>query len=306
MNQLKALQVFVRCVERGSFSAVAAEFSTTQPSISKLVASLESHLGGALFERAAHGVRLTPQGQHYYAQCKDIVDALARADEGFGQARDRVAGLVRLSASLAFGRLQVIPRLPDLMKQHPALEVDLQLSDRIVDLVADGIDLAFRFGALPDSDLLARRVGTSRRVTVASPAYLRRHAPPRSPADLAAHACIRFDSGGSGHLWRYLPVSGATGAPRPVRVAVAGPFRTNGPEAAREAVLAGLGVAQLSRWMVAPDLKARRMVALLENHAVGDTPIHMVFTRSARQAAKVRAVVDFFAAAFQQDPSIQP
>jgi len=301
MNQLKAMQVFVRCVERGSFSSVAAEFSTTQPSISKLIASLEAHLGGRLFERATRGVRLTGQGLAYYPQCKEIVAALALADEGFGRSRDSVAGVVRVSASLPFGRLQVIPHLPALMRLHPSLQIDLQLNDRVVDLVADGIDLAFRFGSLHDSSLMARRVGTSRRVTVASPEYLGRFPAPRSPAELAGHQCIRFDSHGAGHAWRYFPAPGAAPDVRPVRVEIDGRFRTNGPEAALQAVLAGLGIAQLSQWMAGPDLQARRLQPLLPEYTVSDTPIHAVTLRSSRHSAKVRAVADFFDGVLRQD-----
>jgi DNA-binding transcriptional LysR family regulator len=306
MNQVKAMQVFVRCVERGSFSAVAQEFDTTQPSISKLVAALETHLGGSLLERGAGGVRLTGQGQQYYLRCKDIVEAIAAAEAGFGDSRDRVSGVVRISASLPFGRWQLMPHLPALMRLHPALDVDLQLNDRMVDLVAEGIDLAFRFGPLRDSKLLARRIGTSRRATVASPEYLRGHPAPERPQDLAAHECIRFDGGEALSTWRYLPDAGAgAGAGQgAVRVAVQGRIRTNGPESAHAAALAGLGVAQLSRWMIGDDLAAGRLVPLLPAYRLGETPIHAVSPRSTRQAAKVRAVNEFFTDVFRRDPLI--
>lgn len=305
MNQLKAMRVFVRCVERGSFSAVALETGSTQPSISKLIASLEAQLGGALFERATTGVRLTPQGRDYYPRCKEIVEALDLAQEQFGRARDSVAGTVRLSASQAFGRLQVIPHLPALMRLHPQLGIDLQLNDRVVDLVADGIDLAFRMGQLRDSDLLARRIGTSRRATVASPGYLQRRGTPTVPEDLTTHDCLCFDGSGPTQTWRYQPAPGTAAALRPARVAVSGRLRTNGPESAREAALAGLGVAQLSRWMIGADLVAGRLVALLESYVLNELPIYAVFLRSARQAARVRAVVDFYDGVFRHDPLIR-
>lgn len=301
MNQIRAMQAFVRCVERASFSAVATEFSTTQPTISKLIAGLEAHLGGTLFERATRGVRLTPQGQNYYPHCKEIVDAIAVAEEGFGRAQGSVSGLVRISASFAFGRLQLIPQLPALMRRYPLLEIDLQLNDRPVDLVADGVDLAFRLGQLEDSSLLARRVGTSRRDTVASPAYLRKHGTPQVPADLAQHQCIRFDTSGAGAVWRYLPALGAPEGLRAARVSVAGRLRTNSPESARESALAGMGIAQISQWMTGPDLKARRLVRLLPDYRLDEVPIHAVSLPSARHAARVRAVVDFFEAVFRQD-----
>lgn len=306
MNQIKAMQVFVRCVERGSFSAVAREFDTTQPSISKLIAALETHLGGSLLERGTRGVRLTAQGQQFFERSKDIVDAVAAAEQGFGESRDRVAGSMRVSASLPFGRLQLMPHLPALMRLYPQLELDLQLDDRIVDLVAGGIDLAFRFGPLRDSNLLARLVGSSRRVTVASPAYLRRQPVPQQPQDLALHQCIRFDAGEASPVWRYLPVADAPASVRPARVSVAGKIRTNGPESAHAAALAGLGVAQLSQWMIGADLKGGKLVPLLPHYRLVETPIHAVSLRSARQAAKVRVVTEFFENAFRQDPLVSP
>ena len=306
MNQIKAMQVFVRCVERGSFSAVAREFDTTQPSISKLIAALEKHLGGSLLERGTRGVRLTAQGQQFFERSKDIVDAVAAAEQGFGALRDRVSGSVRISASLPFGRLQLMPHLPALMRRYPQLEIDLQLNDRIVDLVADGIDLAFRFGPLRDSELTARLVGSSRRVTVASPAYLRRHPAPGQPQDLALHECIRFAAGETGPVWAYLPAAGAPASLRPVRVNVQGKIRTNGPEAAHAAVMAGLGIAQLSQWMIGADLKAGKLVPLLQDYRLRETPIHAVSLRSARRAAKVRAVIDFFEEVFRTDPLVSP
>ncbi|MGQ5524579.1 LysR family transcriptional regulator [Chitinimonas sp. PSY-7] len=309
MNELKVMRVFVRCVERGSFSAVAREFDTTQPNISKMVAALETHLGGKLFVRAAQGVRLSLEGQQYYSEIKEVVDALARAEENFGQTRSVVSGLVRLSASQAFARLQILPHLPTLMARYPQLQVDLQLNDRLVDLVEENIDIAFRLGNLKDSALLARRLGSSKRVTVATPGYLHKFGIPRTPAELAEHECIFFDQPNSTRSWTYFPSTPGgsttkTNRPRPIQVRIAGHFQTNSPEAVRQAVLGGLGIAQVSAWMVGADVQAGRLCLLLEDYAIAETPIHAVFTQNSRNSAKIRAVIDFYEAVFREEPSV--
>ena len=311
MNELKSMRIFVRCVERGSFSAVAREFETTQPNISKLVAALEKHLGGSLLVRATRGVRLTPQGQRYYEECKAIVEAVTRAEEGFGEVRDAIAGQVRISASVAFGRLQLLPHMAALMARYPELQVDLQLTDRVVDLVEEGVDIAFRIGHLKDSAMLARLVGASRRVTVASPAYIKKHGEPVLPADLAAHECIHFNAPGTTRVWSYLPAAVDTGkrqknAPAQMaRVTVRGRLQTNSPESVRQAALAGLGIAQISQWMVGADIRGKRLKPLLNDHVLAETPIFAVSLQSSRHVSRVRAVIDFYESVFQDDVFVQ-
>ncbi|MDO9403184.1 MAG: LysR family transcriptional regulator [Polaromonas sp.] len=313
MDQIKAMRVFVRCVERGSFSAVAAEFNTTQPTISKLVAALEAHLGGDLFVRASSGVRLTVHGQQYYQQCRDIVQAIAQAEQGFGRSRAAVAGRIRLTASFAFGRIQVIPHLPALLARHPQLQVDLHLSDYTIDMLGEDVDIAFRFGELRDSGLVARQVASSRRLTVASPDYLRRSATPLHPVDLASHDCIHFDGPGTSTTWTYrraapgLPAASKPAGRTPANasdlsVATTGRFRTNSPESVRQAAVAGLGIAQIGQWMLGEDLRSGALVALLDGYLSPEVPIYAVWQKSGRHVASVRAVADFFSEVFRQDP----
>lgn len=296
MNQLKAIQVFVRCVERGSLSAVANEFNTTQPSISKLISSLESHLGGALLLRSTQGVRLTPQGQNYFDACKSIVNAVANADEAFGQTRNAISGRVCISTSYAFGKRKIIPHLDLLMQSHPMLEIDLKLGDRFVDLIAEGVDIAFRFGYLKDSGLISQRVGTSRRLLVAAPGYLQRHAEPITLDDLSAHECLGFDTATTGKTLSF--------ASPQVKLKVQGRFQTNSPESSHDAALAGLGIAAISEWMVGKDLQTGRLVRVLENHKLAETPIHAITLQKTRHLARVRTVLDFFLASFNGDPEI--
>lgn len=306
MDQLKAMTVFVRCVERGSLSAAAAEFMTTQPSISKLIAGLEARLAGALLVRSTRGVRLTPQGQRYYEDCKAIVDAVARANEGFGQAKDAVAGSVRIAASQAFGRIKVVPGMATLMRRYPELRVNLNLNDHRVDLVAEGVDVAFRFGRMEDSALLARRVGVSRRILVASPDYMLERGPIRAPAGLEQHDCIGLDIGPSGQVWSLSTAVTEAGRPaETIKVAVHGRLQTDSPESAREAALAGMGVSAISEWMVGEDLRAKRLIHVLPAYALTTVPIHLVMPRSSRHLARVRAVAEYFEQQFGHDREIR-
>ena len=290
------MQVFVRCVERGSLSAVATEFHTTQPSISKLISALEAHLGGALFLRSTQGVRLTPQGQNYFDACKPIVDAVNSADEAFGQKRNAIAGRVCLATSYAFGKRKVIPHIAQLMQNHPLLKIDLRLGDRFVDLTSEGVDIAFRFGQLKNSGLISQKVGKSRRFLVATPAYLEAHGSPSSLDDLAQHECLCSDATEVGKTWSFLePV---------IKLKVDGKFQSNSPESALDAALAGLGIAAISEWMLKDDLLERRLVRVLESFELVETPIHAITLQSTRNLARVRTVLDFFLETFNRDPEI--
>lgn len=181
MDTLEAMSVFVRVVERGSFSAVARELGTTQPTISKQISALEQRLGGRLIARSTRQLSLTDEGQRYYQQCRDILAAIDNAEHSFQTGREAVAGPLRVASSVSFGRLQLAPRLRGFLQVHPQVSVDLQLSDQNVDLLSEGVDVAIRIGELKDSNLIARQIGLTRRLTVASPAYLAQHPGPQTP-----------------------------------------------------------------------------------------------------------------------------
>ena len=164
----------------------------TQPTVSKLVASLERHLGGKLFARSTRQLALTAEGERFYEQCRAIVDVVASAEASFKTGREEIAGVLHIASSVSFGRTQLMSRMYAFMRRYPFLRVDLQLNDRFVDIVEEGVDVAFRIGELKDSGLIARRIGTTHRVTVGTPDYFRRHGEPRHPADLKAHNCVLY------------------------------------------------------------------------------------------------------------------
>ena len=297
MDRLTAMTAFVRCVERGSFSAVGREMHLTQPTVSKLIASLERHLGGRLFARSRQ-VALSGEAERFYEQCRTIIDAVETAEASFKTGRQEIAGVLHIASSVSFGRLQLMSRMGEFMQRYPSLRIALQLKDRAVDIVEQGIDVAFRIGELKDSNLIARRVGTTQRVTVGTPDYFRRHGEPRRPENLKAHNCILYTGLGSRDIWPYV----CDGRSHPVRVS--GNFQTNSGEAVRAATLAGIGITLAPVWLFAEDIRAGRVKLVLAEYRPKPFPIHALSPENRRNSAKVKACADFFQAEFERDPFV--
>ena len=299
MDKLNAMAIFVRVIERGSFSAVARELQTTQPTISKILRALETELGGKLIARSTRQLSLTDEGQRYYRHCREILAAVDAAEHSFQTGKETIAGPLRVGSSVSFGRLQIAARLSDFLLQYPDVQVDLQLNDHLQDMVSEGLDVTLRIGELRDSGLIARRIGTTHRVTLASPAYLARHPAPKSPQDLSQHNCLLFNLLSSQNQWVYEK----NGARHSVRIA--GNAQSNNSEAVREMVLTGLGIALSPLWLFYDDLKAGRAVALLQDYTAQSLPIHAVAAPNRRQSARVKAFVDYMADALAQAPELQ-
>ena len=298
MDRLTAMTAFVRCVERGSFSAVGREMHLTQPTVSKLIASLERHLGGRLFARSARPVALSGEAERFYQQCRAIIEAVETAEASFKTSREEIAGVLHIASSVSFGRMQLMSRMRAFMRRYPSLRIALQLKDRAVDIVEQAIDVAFRVGELEDSNLIARRVGTAQRVTVGTPDYFRRHGEPRRPEDLKAHNCILYTGLASRDVWPYV----RDGRAYPVRVS--GSFQTNSGEAVRSATLAGIGIVLAPVWLFGEDIRAGRVKLVLTDYRPKPLPIHVLSPQNRRNSAKVKACADFFQAEFERDPFV--
>nr|WP_175389656.1 LysR family transcriptional regulator [Pseudomonas sp. C2B4] len=294
------MAIFVRVVERGSFSAVARELQTSQPTISKVLRALESELGGKLIARSTRRLSLTDEGQRYYTQCRQILAAVDAAEHSFQSGRETIAGPLRIGSSVSFGRLQIAPRLPQFLKRHPEVQIDLQLSDQNQDLISEGLDVTFRIGELSDTGLIARHIGTTHRVTVAAPEYLAHHGQPRTPQELGRHNCLLFNLLTSQNLWRY-----EKGAQRH-EVRIKGNAQSNNSEAIREMVLGGMGISLSPVWLFSEDLKAGRVTAILQDYTAQSLPIHAVSPANRRQSARVKAFVDYMALALESAPALQP
>jgi DNA-binding transcriptional LysR family regulator len=298
-DALPLFRTFLRVVETGSFSAAAREAGTTQPTISRQIAALEQHLGCLLLQRTTRALALTEDGRAFYEAARQALQAVAEAETSVGRRKGRATGTLRLAVAEVMGRLHLLPRLPRFLERHPDLSVDLVLSDGFTDLVEEGIDLALRVGELHDPALVARRIGLTRRVVVATPGYLARRGVPATPEELRGHDCILYSRLATGAAWS---LDGPDG---PVRVPVSGRVRVSTTEAVRAAVLGGLGIGMVPVWhFVGREIEEGRLVRLLQAWEPKPQPIHAVWPTRRFVAPKVRAMIDFLAAEFELDPEL--
>ena len=288
---------FIRVVEAGSFTAVALEQSTSQPTISRQIAALEEHLGCLLLQRTTRALTLTDDGRAFYAQAQLALDALAEAETSVGRRKGKPTGTLRLACAAVLGRLHILPRLPRFLERYPDVSVDLVMGDDFTDLVEQRIDLSIRVGALTDPGLVARRIGTTRRVLVATPSYLERHGEPRTPAELRQHACIIYTRLVTGANWPF------TGRDGPISVPVQGRIQVNSTEGVRAAILSGLGIGMVPVWhFVDREIELGRLRILLPEYEPAPHPIHAVYPTRRFVAPKLRAMLDYLATEFELDP----
>ncbi len=299
-DTLTLFRTFVRTVEAGSFTAVAREFNSSQPTISRQIAILEDHLGCLLFLRSTRALTLTDDGRSFYEHATRTLEALAEAESAVGRRKGKPSGTLKLACSGVFGRLHIVPRLPRFRARYPDVQVALHMSDGFMDLVEEGIDLAIRVGETKDAALITRRVGQSRRVVVATRDYVERHGAPSHPSELASHDCVVYDRLLTGATWSF-SVSGDV-----LRVPVAGPVHVNNTEAVRAAVLEGLGIGYVPAWhFVDGEIESGRLVVLLRDYEAPLQPIDAVFPSRRHLAPKVRAAIDYFASEFDLDPRLR-
>jgi len=294
MDRLSAMSMFVRVVETGSFSAVAKEINTTQPTISKNIAELESWLGAKLLNRSTRSLRLTESGADYYERCVSILQEVDAAEQTVGQSQTLPKGVVRISTVVAFGRLHIVPRLAQFFADYPDIHIDVRMNDRIVDLVEEGVDVAFRMGKLPDSSLIAKTLCCSPMVTVATPDYLKSNGIPQHPRDLKEHNCVIYTDLARSYDIDYIEEG------KPLRVRVDGSLLTNNTEAMRAALLAGLGIAKAPKWLVGDALKSGELVSVLDGFQTNPIDIHAVYPSGRHLPSKVRCFIDYFTDQYKQ------
>lgn len=299
-DTLQLFRTFVRTVETGSFSAVARELNASQPTISRQVAALEDHLGCVLLQRTTRALTLTDDGRTFYEHARRTLEAATEAENAVGRRRGKPSGILRLACAGVFGRLHVIPRLPRFRMRFPDVGIALHMTDGFTDLVEEGIDLAFRVGENRDGSMIARRIGTTRRAVVATPAYLAEHGTPMRPEDLSDHQCVVYDRLVTGATWTFAGRGGELTVP------ISGPVHVNSTEAVRAAVLEGLGIGYVPVWhFVENEIESGRLVALLPGFVAPPQPISAVYPTRRFLAPKVRAAIDFFANEFERDPTLR-
>jgi len=294
MDRFQAMATFVRVVDTGSFSAAARQGNVGQPAVSKMIAQLEDRLGVRLVTRTTRGLAPTEAGQRFYERARR---ALEEADEAETAARGAGRGLtgrLRISTATTFTRLHIVPRLPAFMAEHPQLELELIMDDRVVDMVEEGIDVALRMGALPDSTATARKIATARRVLVATPAYLERAGTPTSPAEVAGHQAVAYTRYES-TTWTFRHNSGTEAS-----VTVGGRLRVTAAEGLRAAVLADMGLAVVSEWMFGREIASGAVVRLLPEWSLPSIDLWALFPSGRLASAKARAFADYVAGVMRE------
>jgi DNA-binding transcriptional LysR family regulator len=284
---LEQLAIFAAVIERGSFSGAAQALGISKSAVSKSVAALERRFGARLLNRTTRRLSLTEAGAALDQRAQRILAEAEAAEQDLGRLSAAPRGRLKVSAPMSFGNLYLAAALPEFLRRHSELSLDLNFSDRQVDLVEEGFDVAIRIGTLADSSLVARKLANVRRVVAASPGYWRRHGTPRHPRDLKDHNCLLYAYLSSGDTWRFRGPSG------PVAVRVSGNYRANNGEALTRAAAAGLGVVVMPVFILAKDLAAGRVATALDSFVAAEPALYAVTPPGRAQAPKVRAFIDF-------------
>jgi len=282
------MEIFVRVIEAGSFSAAARDLNVGQPGVSKTIASLEDRLGVSLLTRSTRKLSPTEAGTAFYERA---VRAIGETNEAEAAARGAGAGLegrLRISAPVTFSRLHLVPKLGSFLDAHPKMQLDLVMDDREVDLLAENIDVALRMGVLTDSALRARKLGQAHRLVLATPAYLTRRGVPHTPADLLEHDSIIYGQSSGGEEWLFRRGTAETPVYLKARL------KLSAAEGVREGVLAGLGFAIASQWMFAPELRSGEVVSILDEWTLPAMDLWVIYPSGRLTSAKARAFVKWF------------
>lgn len=290
LDDLASLAVFVRVAEARSFTAAARALGTTTSAVSKRIAGLEDRLGVRLMHRTTRRLSLSEAGAALLARAERVLADLESLEVSITGLGTTPRGLLRVSGPLGFGESYLVPLLPAFFAQYPEIRVELELSDRFVDLVAERYDLAVRIGRLGDSSLVAKRLGPSRLVACAAPAYLARRGTPRTPEDLAEHECISSTLVDHRREWHFRGPEGERTA------AVSGSFRANHGGAMRAAAVAGVGLAVLPTFLIEDELAEGSLVTVLDDYELPAIDIYAVHPPGPHVPPKVRAFIDFMAA----------
>jgi DNA-binding transcriptional LysR family regulator len=286
MDRLDSMRVFVRVAELGSFSAVARQMEVARSVVTRQVAALEAQLGVKLIVRSTRSLALTSAGEAYLGRCRQILELVEAAEDGLAEEGAIARGHLRVSVPLSFGLRHLVPLMLDFERTYPEISLDLDFTDRRVNLIEEGVDLAIRITGRLDPQDVARRIGSGRLLVLASPDYLKRHGEPRHPLDLADHECLIYlPSQGSG--WTFM-IDG-----RPTVFPVRGCLRANNGDGLVEAAARGLGIACQPTFIAAPAIEAGRLRTLLSDFVMPELGIYAVFPSNRFIPHRVRLLVDY-------------
>ncbi|BAQ59886.1 transcriptional regulator [Geminocystis sp. NIES-3708] len=295
MDRLACMQSFVRAVELNSFSAVAREQQTTQPTISKQIVALEKYLGIQLLIRSTTNLSLTEEGKIYYQYCQQILETVAEAEANL-RGKEEAKGTLRIGCSVLFGQMQILPRLNTFIKYYPDLKINLVMADHFVNMVEQGLDVLIRIGDHQDNSLISHPIGTTYRITVATKDYFDQAGKPQTPEDLVNHHCIIYSNLATGNEWHFQGKDGL------IKVQVAGYFQTDSSIAIRSAILSGLGIAVAPVWMFGDKIYENDLQIVLQDYPPTSFPINAVYRRSRFYPAKISCFINFLKSEFKLDP----
>jgi DNA-binding transcriptional LysR family regulator len=284
------MKVFVAVVDGGSFAAAAQKLDTSRAMVSKQVQKLEEHLGTRLLNRTTRKLSLTGTGREFYERSAQIISDVEEAEQVAGQMTSTPRGVLKVTMPLTYGQHRLAPIVAEYARTYPQVRVDISLSDRKVDLVEEGFDLAVRVGSLPQSDLIARKIGAVYSFVCAAPGYLARFGTPATPADLPAHACLGYTLTGTGAEWRLEGPNGTEAVP------ISGPIRADNGDMLRLAAVHGAGIILQPQFIVGDDLAAGRLVRVLPEWQSSEFGVYAVYPSRKHLSAKVRTFVDLLAA----------
>ena len=287
MDRLAAMSVFVAVVEAGSFSGAGCQLRMPVPTVSRKVSELEAQLAARLLTRSTRQLALTEAGTAYLAACKRILEDVTAAERGASGEYQAPRGELAIAAPIVFGRLHVVPIVAEFLQLYPEVNVQLTLVDRSLHLLDEHLDLAVRVGELPDSTLVAARVGLLRKVVCASPDYLARHGTPRAPKELASHYCVSFSGLTGPEGWSF----GTGRDEKPIRIRSR--LAVNTAEAALDAAIAGVGLTRVLSYQAAAALEAGTLAVVLKKYEPAPLPVSLVYTRQPLLSAKLRTFIDY-------------
>ena len=292
MDRFQQMQVFAGVVDAGSFVAAAEALGMSKAAVSRHVAELESRLGVRLLHRTTRKLSLTEEGEVFHVRCREVLAELDEAEAEITARTGNAVGVLKASAPVSFGLLQLAPLWAGFLAAHPLLELDLTLSDRIVDLVDEGFDVAVRIARLPSSSLVSRRISSTRLMLCASPQYLRKHGTPRTPADLAKHTVLAYSLLSVGNTWTFEGPDGTASVTVRPRV------HTNSGDTCRALALRHAGVILQPSFLVEADVEGGKLVELLPRYRTPELGIYAVYPSRQHVPAKVRHLVDYLAKSF--------
>lgn len=294
MDKLQAIVAFSTVVEAGSFARAAERLDLSVSAVSRQVADLEAHLATRLLNRTTRRLSLTEAGRAFHERCVQVLADLTEAEEAAHAGTATPRGTLRVTCAITFGIRHLAPVVGSFMERHPDVRLDTELSDRAVDLVEEGFDVAVRIGTIGSQHLVGRKVADTRMICCASPAYLASHGTPREPTDLATHRCLTYEYAGARNTWRFRSSGGAEHGVR-----INGPLHSNNGQFLEAMAVEGLGIAFEPDFIVGPDIRAGRLVRLLQSWELPPSPIYVVYPSRRHLSAKVRAFTDHVAEAFR-------